>query len=73
VIEDLGNADEYLNSERFAMKARRLMQQGAIPDGVDWGGWLGRYERALRSAGKTKSKTGVVRRTANLAETSRGG
>ena len=60
-IEDLGNADEYLIGERFAVKARRLIQQGAIPSGSDWGGWLGRYEHALRSAETAISKTGVAR------------
>jgi len=62
VIEDLGNAEDYLNSERFAAKARRLLQQGAIPSGSDWGGWLGRYERALHSVGAAISKTRILRR-----------
>jgi hypothetical protein len=73
VIKNLGNAEEYLNSERFAVQARRLMQQGTMPSDSEWGGWLGRYERALRSAGGAISKTGVARRTGHSTETSRGG
>jgi type IV secretory pathway VirD2 relaxase len=60
VIDDLGNAEEYLASGQFAAKARRLAQQGVLPSDSDWGGWVGRYERNLRSAAASISKLGSL-------------
>lgn len=59
VVEDLGSAEDYLGSERFTAKARRLMQKGGRPLERCWGGWIGRYDRALRSACVAVSKDGV--------------
>jgi hypothetical protein len=73
LIDDLGNADEYLASKRFALRARRLVQQGIPSSENDWGGWLGRYEHALRSAGTARSRDDRSRRTSASPETLRRG
>jgi type IV secretory pathway VirD2 relaxase len=73
VIEDLGSAEDYLSSERFAAKARRLVQQGVLPADGDWGGWIGRHNRALLSAIVTISKGVGIARTPHPIEPSRAG
>src|SRR5438105_14720840 len=63
VIKDLGNAEEYLASTQFAANARRLVQRGVLPAGSDWGGWLGRYDHALRCTAESRmSNTGLAGR-----------
>jgi hypothetical protein len=71
VIEDLGSAEDYLSSERLAVKARRLLQQGVLPADGDWGGWIGRYDRALRSAALSISKDATAGRKSRPIEPSR--
>src|SRR5665213_2053580 len=47
-IEDLGNAEAVLSNRLFLReKAAALRHQGVRPTEEGWGGWLGRYERAL--------------------------
>ena len=47
-IEDLGNAEAVLSNRRLLReKAEGLRQQGVRPTEEGWGGWLGRYEKAL--------------------------
>jgi hypothetical protein len=58
VLRDLGSSEDYLASDQFALKAKRLVAQGVVPSGADWGGWLGRYERALRGAAEAISRSG---------------
>jgi hypothetical protein len=44
-IEDFGDADLYLKSERFRQSVAR---QQAPPEQGPWGGWVGRYQTALQ-------------------------
>jgi hypothetical protein len=47
-IEDFGNAEAVLsNRSLLREKAAALRQQGVGPTEAGWGGWLGRYEKAL--------------------------
>ena len=50
-IEDLGSADAILQKEsHLKPAAQALLKRGIIPDENGWGGWLGRYQAALRRA-----------------------
>jgi uncharacterized protein DUF3363/relaxase-like protein len=53
-IDELGHCEKVLNDDRLLEESRRrrmLGESDAIADG--WGGWLGRYQAALRSAAAT--------------------
>lgn len=48
-IEDLGDAEAILKSRgQLDATARSLIKRGILPVEDGWGGWLGRYQRALR-------------------------
>jgi type IV secretory pathway VirD2 relaxase len=48
-IEDRGDAyDVVFNRRLLAGTARQLIKRGVIPTEDGWGGWLGRYQAALR-------------------------
>jgi hypothetical protein len=50
-VEDLGDAETLVNaSERLEATAKALIKRGILPTEDGWGGWLGRYQRALRHA-----------------------
>ena len=50
-INDLGDAERLLsNPHHLAEAARRLWTRGIVPTEDGWGGWLGRYQTALRGA-----------------------
>lgn len=50
-IEDLGDAEAILNSPgQLDATARALIKRGILPVEDGWGGWLGRYQSALRHA-----------------------
>jgi hypothetical protein len=50
-IDERGHSEKVLNDERHLEETRRLrIQGGMIPIEDAWGGWLGRYQAALRSA-----------------------
>jgi hypothetical protein len=47
-IEDLGDAEAVLSNRRLLReKAEEMRDQGVRPTEEGWGGWLGRYEKAL--------------------------
>ncbi len=47
--EDLGNSENVLRNQRhLADTAQKLIKRGVIPTEDGWGGWLGRYQAALR-------------------------
>jgi len=52
VVANLGDAEElFENRDHFRSLAKRLLQRGGVPfDNERWGGWLGRYQEALREA-----------------------
>ncbi len=50
-ITDFGGANDLLNNRRLlAEKARDLIDRGVIPTDDGWGGWLGKYQVALKDA-----------------------
>ena len=50
-VEDLGDSEAIINtSERLEATARALLKRGILPTEDGWGGWLGRYQSALRRA-----------------------
>ena len=47
-IEDFGHAEAVLSNRPFLReKAEALRRQGVGPSEDGWGGWLGRYQKAL--------------------------
>lgn len=49
--EDLGDSEPILDNRRFLRsKAETLLKKGILPTEDGWGGWLGRYQSALRTA-----------------------
>ena len=50
-IDELGNSDAILRNDSYLKRtAQALIKRGIIPDENGWGGWLGRYQAALRQA-----------------------
>jgi len=50
-IEEFGNADSALKNQVLVGRAAQsLLARGIIPTEEGWGGWLGRYQAALRGA-----------------------
>jgi hypothetical protein len=59
-IDELGHSEKILSDRHYQEEtARRLMQSGTAPVEDGWGGWLGRYQSALR---KTAVELGDVQR-----------
>ena len=49
-IDDLGDSEAVLtNKSHLRQTARSLIKCGVIPEEDGWGGWLGRYQAALRN------------------------
>jgi type IV secretory pathway VirD2 relaxase len=50
-VRDLGDAETLLKKRPYLREAaREMLKRGAMPTDDGWGGWLGRYQRALREA-----------------------
>lgn len=50
-IQELGDAEAVLRSrQHLKQTARSLIRRGVIPEEDGWGGWLGRYQAAVKSA-----------------------
>jgi hypothetical protein len=48
-ITDLGDSESVLcNKAHMRQTARDLVKRGIVPDDDGWGGWLGRYQAALK-------------------------
>ena len=64
-IDDFGDSEAVLRN-RFLLKqtAQTLIRRGIIPEEDGWGGWLGRYQAALRNTvlGEVDRETGANRR-----------
>jgi hypothetical protein len=47
----MGDAEALLrNTRQLREIGQRLIRRGIIPEDEGWGGWLGRYQKALRDA-----------------------
>ena len=50
-VEDLGDSEALLKRpDHFENKAQQLLKNGILPAEDGWGGWLGRYQSALKQA-----------------------
>ncbi len=50
-VEDFGDSEAIVNTRgRLEATARALIKRGILPTEDGWGGWLGRYQSALRRA-----------------------
>ncbi|MGI8961165.1 MAG: DUF3363 domain-containing protein [Bryobacteraceae bacterium] len=50
-VEDLGDSEALLKrTDHFDNKAQQLLKNGILPAEDGWGGWLGRYQSALKQA-----------------------
>ena len=45
---DLGDSELLLKRLHISDTARQLLKRGVIPTEDGWGGWLGRYQKAIR-------------------------
>jgi type IV secretory pathway VirD2 relaxase len=56
-IEELGDSEAILHNKRYLRdKAQRLIRRGIMPQEDGWGGWLGRYQKALNAAATLESQ-----------------
>ena len=50
-IEDLGDSESLFKNRRyFQNQAQQLIKRGILPSEDGWGGWLGKYQSALKQA-----------------------
>ena len=57
-IDDLGDSETILrNKTHFRETVQRLIRRGIIPKEDGWNGWLGRYQKALCDAARSRSRT----------------
>ncbi|MEP6755967.1 MAG: DUF3363 domain-containing protein [Chthonomonadales bacterium] len=62
-INDLGDSEAVLgNRTHLKQTARLLIKRGVIPDEDGWGGWLGRYQAALKQAAMEELKSERLRK-----------
>ena len=62
-IDDMGDSDALLrNNGKLRQLGQRLIRSGIIPQDDGWGGWLGRYQKALRDAVTTLQIPSVTKR-----------
>jgi hypothetical protein len=47
-VVDLGDAELLLKRLHISDTARQLLKRGVMPTQDGWGGWLGRYQKAIR-------------------------
>jgi type IV secretory pathway VirD2 relaxase len=68
-IDDMGDSEAMLqNNGKLRQLGQRLIRRGIIPQDDGWGGWLGRYQKALHDAVttlETPSVTNQSERTKN--------
>ena len=63
-VQDLGSAEAVLSNNRHLSEmARTFLKRGMVPEEDGWGGWLGRYQSALRSAAVDIQRTSHSDRT----------
>ena len=51
-IDEMGDSEGILRNKRYLREtAQALVRRGIVPQEDGWGGWLGRYQRAIVEAG----------------------
>lgn len=72
-VEDLGDSEALLKNRRyFQSQARELLKRGILPSEDGWGGWLGRYQAALKQAATELEYPDQVRGQDRTRDLSRG-
>ena len=62
-IDDMGDSEAMLrNNRKLRELGQRLIRRGIMPEDDGWGGWLGRYQKALREAVTTLETPSVTNR-----------
>ena len=66
-MDDLGDSESILkNRAHLEGVARQLVKRGIIPTEDGWGGWLGRYQAAVRESAvrleQEREQTELIRR-----------
>jgi len=73
-ITDLGDSEALLRDTRQLREiGQRLIRRGIIPRDNGWGGWLGRYQKALRDAVTIVETPSVTKRPERDKNRDRGG
>jgi uncharacterized protein DUF3363/relaxase-like protein len=63
-IDELGDSESILRNKGYLREtAQRLIRRGIVPQDDGWGGWLGRYQKAIAEAATTAERQGAVRET----------
>ncbi len=58
-VNDMGDSESILkNQAHLKQTARQLIQRGIMPTEDGWGGWLGRYQAALRQSAQRLEQEG---------------
>jgi hypothetical protein len=72
-IDNLGDSESVLcNKAHMRQTARELVKRGVVPDEDGWGGWLGRYQSALKKVALEELDRGQQRKIARRRERGRG-
>jgi hypothetical protein len=62
----MGDSEVILSNKRHLREtAQRLIRRGIFPKEDGWGGWLGRYQRALSIAATLESQRSAKERDKN--------
>ena len=60
----MGDSEALLrNTRQLREIGQRLIRRGIIPQDDGWGGWLGRYQKALRDAVTTLETPSVTKQS----------
>ncbi len=63
-LPDMGDSVAILHDTRQLREiGQRLIRRGIIPQDDGWGGWLGRYQKALRNAVTTLEIPSVTKQS----------
>jgi type IV secretory pathway VirD2 relaxase len=63
-IDDMGDSEALLrNKHHLRATAERLIQRDIVPQDNGWGGWLGRYQKALQDAVTTLEISSVTKQS----------
>lgn len=66
-VRDLGPAEAIVDNKRHLTEsARAYLKHGTLPDDDGWGGWLGRYQGALKAAALEINREGNMDRTGSI-------
>ena len=72
-IDELGDAESILrNKLHLRETAQKLVRRGIIPKDAGWGGWLGRYKKALAETVATLERQRATKKVERSKNRDRG-